>query len=115
MASAFPLPSTPDRDPPPRRRRGAHALVGRLSAGRVLAGLAGKEINTEAVRDGCTFLCGACSCLVKRLNPGTDLLLAADWEGLLQEKEPKEPVPAPTAADVVPIPHPPEFDAAEMV
>jgi hypothetical protein len=71
--------------------------------GRVLAGLAGKEITAEALQDMAGVLCGPCSCLAKRLNPGTDLLLAADWETLLTER-PKEPEPSPPAGELVPIP-----------
>ena len=32
----------------------------------------------------CMFLLGACSCQVKRMNPGWDLLLNVDWDGALQ-------------------------------
>jgi hypothetical protein len=29
------------------------------------------------------YLCGACSCEVKRLNPGADILMSVNWEGLV--------------------------------
>ncbi|HET6883551.1 MAG TPA: hypothetical protein VFI31_25590 [Pirellulales bacterium] len=35
----------------------------------------------EAVLAECSgFLCGACSCQVKEINPGFDLLLAVNWD-----------------------------------
>ena len=52
----------------------------------------------------CGFLLGACSCEVKRMNPGWDLLLRADWdEGLAAAEQARlaaataagEPTPAP--------------------
>jgi hypothetical protein len=58
--------------------------------GRFLDGIAGKEIKAAAVEDAATFLCGACSCVVKRLTPGVDLLLAADWDSILEERPDRE-------------------------
>lgn len=48
--------------------------------GRVLEPLVGKGINRDNVMEHSAYLCGACSCEVKDQNPGTDLLLAANWE-----------------------------------
>ena len=48
--------------------------------GRVLGCLFGEYINSNLIQDCITFLTGACSCEVKDLNPGTDLILAAPWE-----------------------------------
>ena len=48
--------------------------------GRVLEPLVGKGINRENAMEHSAYLCGACSCEVKDQNPGTDLLLAANWE-----------------------------------
>jgi hypothetical protein len=47
--------------------------------GRVLYALVGAGINTDTVRRVGTFIGGDCSCTVKHSNPGTDLLLVADW------------------------------------
>lgn len=55
--------------------------------GRALYALVGKGINADIIREASTFLCGACSCQVKAQNPGTDLLIAADWWGLLEGSE----------------------------
>jgi hypothetical protein len=47
--------------------------------GRVLYALVGPGINNDTIDEACRFLTGACSCVVKEENPGTDLLLAVDW------------------------------------
>ncbi len=48
--------------------------------GRALCALAGKGINEMNVLDVCAFLCGPCSCMVKDMNPGMDLLFSVDWD-----------------------------------
>lgn len=48
--------------------------------GRVLYAVVGRGINEANVADACSFLVGPCSCEVKNQNPGTDLLMAVDWE-----------------------------------
>ncbi|HQP99826.1 MAG TPA: hypothetical protein PLY86_15325 [bacterium] len=48
--------------------------------GRVLYALVGKGITKENITEACQFLVGPCSCQVKALNPGVDLLIAADWD-----------------------------------
>ncbi len=58
------------------------AVFGR---GRALPALVGKGINEELIGEVAGFLVGPCSCQVKAENPGFDLLLAADWETLLQK------------------------------
>jgi hypothetical protein len=50
--------------------------------GRVLYALVGAGITAEHVREAGSFLAGDCSCKVKDDNPGTDLLLTADWGDL---------------------------------
>jgi len=52
--------------------------------GRVLCALVGDEIKKENVEEICYFLVGGCSCQVKEANPGWDLLLSADWDGMLE-------------------------------
>lgn len=51
--------------------------------GRALLPLVGAGISSENIRGSAAFLAGKCSCQVKELNPGFDLLIAADWAGLL--------------------------------
>lgn len=48
--------------------------------GIALYALVGKGINEDTVSEAANFLIGACRCEVKKLNPGTDLLMTADWE-----------------------------------
>lgn len=52
--------------------------------GRAIPLLAHEETIGE-MSELARFLCGACSCQVKDLNPGIDLLLSADWEIALSE------------------------------
>ncbi|MBI5799213.1 MAG: hypothetical protein HZA92_00595 [Verrucomicrobia bacterium] len=54
--------------------------------GRALYALAGKGISHETLDEAATFLIGKCSCQVKELNPGVDLLLAADWDKLMKSQ-----------------------------
>jgi hypothetical protein len=55
--------------------------------GRALCSLFGENLSGEQLHNMALFLCGECSCTVKELNPGVDLLLAADWPLLLREAE----------------------------
>ncbi len=52
--------------------------------GRALYALVGAGIKRETIDQAATFLIGKCSCQVKEQNPGTDLLLAADWDKLVK-------------------------------
>jgi hypothetical protein len=51
--------------------------------GRALLPLIGAGITEGNIMGAAGFLTGACSCEVKALNPGFDLLLPADWDNLL--------------------------------
>lgn len=51
--------------------------------GRVLYALIGKGINTGTIEQACRDLTGPCTCQVKDQNPGTDLLMAVNWEKLV--------------------------------
>ncbi len=48
--------------------------------GRLLGALFGEYISKKNIQGAVSFITGACSCEVKALNPGTDLLIAAPWE-----------------------------------
>ena len=50
--------------------------------GRVVPPAIGEEIEPEAIREAAEFLTGPCSCEVKEMNPGYDLLLSANWSSL---------------------------------
>jgi hypothetical protein len=52
--------------------------------GRALYALVGPGINKETIDDAARFLIGPCSCQVKELNPGVDLLLNTDWDNLVE-------------------------------
>jgi hypothetical protein len=52
--------------------------------GRVLVGLEGDSLTAKEITSSAKFLCGACSCRVKELNPGMDVLLTADWDALVE-------------------------------
>jgi hypothetical protein len=77
-------------DPDFRARTGpmVFAILGR---GRALPPLSGAQISAEVLREVAEFIAGPCSCEVKAMNPGFDLLLAADWEALLEGRVVKEP------------------------
>jgi len=60
------------------------AVFGR---GRILCAFSGQSIKAENLEDAAAFLAGPCSCQVKELNPGIDLLMAVDWESILEDRE----------------------------
>lgn len=47
--------------------------------GRAMPALVGKGIDAQNVREYCAFVTGMCSCQVKSLCPGVDLLLRGRW------------------------------------
>jgi hypothetical protein len=65
--------------------------------------LVGKGITKDNIAEASVFLTGACSCEVKRLNPGVDLLMTADWEAELEGRV----APAPEVPLVGLLPEPP--------
>ena len=85
--------------------------------GRALCALHGRDLEKPSeLQRSLEYLCRACSCQVKELNPGLDLLLATDWEAPAEPEdtsarpgnpdppgeaparpEPDEPTSAPTA------------------
>ena len=60
------------------------AVFGR---GRALGAWPAEGFGEEQIDEVCGFLLGACSCEVKRMNPGWDLLLRADWDAELAAAE----------------------------
>jgi len=63
--------------------------------GRALYALVGAGITEENIEEACDFLVGACTCQVKDENPGTDILMSVDWDGLIDTELVAELVPAP--------------------
>ena len=55
--------------------------------GRALGAWPVEGFGDEQIDEVCGFLLGACSCEVKRMNPGWDLLLRADWDAELATAE----------------------------
>ncbi len=53
--------------------------------GRALYALIGAGISKETISEACHTLTGPCTCQVKDQNPGTDLLMAIDWEKGIEE------------------------------
>ncbi|HYF00435.1 MAG TPA: hypothetical protein VEJ18_16065, partial [Planctomycetota bacterium] len=60
------------------------AVVPVFGRARALHVLTAEEIRSADLTELAEYICGACSCEVKELNPGVDLLVAADWEVLLE-------------------------------
>lgn len=48
--------------------------------GRVLFALIGEGITVDNIRETIYFLTGPCGCEIKMMNPGVDLLMAANWD-----------------------------------
>jgi hypothetical protein len=80
------------------------AVFGR---GRAIEPLVGAGINEQNIMDMSFYLCGPCSCQIKSMNPGKDLLVACDWEGALSGEtliEEKELPPLSGTADLTDTP-----------
>lgn len=72
--------------------------------GRALYALVGKGITEDYVAEACSFLVGPCSCQVKGLNPGVDLLMAVDWDaGLDDTVVETRPLPPLTSLSAPPL------------
>ena len=72
--------------------------------GRALGCLFGKYITAEKIRSATAFLSGACSCEVKNLNPGMDLLVAAPWDMVVMNSFVDAADPMPELTGVMPDP-----------
>ena len=69
--------------------------------GRVLGCLFGKYISQDKIEGIIAYLAGSCSCEVKALNPGTDLLVAAPWDEVVINSY-VEDTPLPELTGVMP-------------
>ncbi len=80
--------------------------------GRALASLKPTEVDADSLEELSRFLCGACSCQAKELNPGFDLLLSIHWDEQLfdpdatpiQEPDQQTEAAATREPEFVPIP-----------
>ncbi|MGL4549940.1 MAG: hypothetical protein ACRC33_02030 [Gemmataceae bacterium] len=84
------------------RRAEGPVLFPVVGRGRMLFGLHGKGLTPGEVAQAAAFACGACSCQVKELNPGIDLLLRADWQRMLDVTDAEETSPAAVAPPIPP-------------
>jgi len=75
--------------------------------GRMLAALSQKELGPKLIAQACAFVCGACSCEVKDLSPGRDLLLAANWNSIFASPAAPEPRRTKLPKPVISQPTPP--------
>ena len=76
--------------------------------GRILGCLFGEYITKKNIDEATTFLSGACSCEVKNLNPGVDLLMAAPWDYVVMNSFVQDE-PLPELTGVLP-----DFDDAKV-
>jgi hypothetical protein len=74
--------------------------------GRALWAMTAKGLTPTNIEEAGTFLIGACSCEAKELNPGVDLLFAADWEAGLAAAPAHTPLPTPLLKPRPPDPAP---------
>lgn len=53
--------------------------------GRMIEPLSADAFSAESVIAACQYMVGQCSCTLKTLNPGVDLVLDADWQSHMDE------------------------------
>jgi hypothetical protein len=82
--------------------------------GRVLGCLFGEYITEKNIQDASAFLSGSCSCEVKALNPGVDLLIAAPWDQVVMDSF-VEDTPLPELTGVMPDAPAPVEESAGVV
>lgn len=64
---------------------GSPLIIVLYGRGRALAPYPGDDADaSEITASACQLMTGACSCEIKEMNPGIDLLMAVDWEADLQ-------------------------------
>lgn len=91
----------PNTEIPGSKKAWLAAVFGR---GRVIGAWPAEGFGDEQIEEICLFLAGACSCQVKRQNPGWDLLLKVDWDeklhaiGFPPEKAAPPNAPASTSS-----------------
>ncbi len=71
--------------------------------GRLLGCLFGEYISNKNIRETVAFITGRCSCEIKALNPGVDLLMAACWDRAATGSYPAETL-LPPLTGVMPEP-----------
>ena len=79
-------------------------LVPVFGRGRMLDAIPTESVNAESILRACRYMVSECSCTVKALNPGTDLLLNVDWQGKLGENILMVDVGVPTKPLMIDVP-----------
>ncbi|MEM1295639.1 MAG: hypothetical protein AAGH89_09765, partial [Verrucomicrobiota bacterium] len=74
--------------------------------GRVLGAWPASLMDEEGIDEACFYLTGACSCQVKKQNPGWDLPIQIDWQARLWELGFDEPETAPVSTSLTPTTEP---------
>lgn len=77
LASLLQVDETLTKNPGP-------LIIPVFGRGRALTVLQGESIAAKTIEEIGWFLVGPCSCRVKMQNPGWDLLLAVDWDEIIQ-------------------------------
>ena len=54
--------------------------------GRMIEPLPPEQFETSSVVAACKYMVGECSCVIKALNPGVDLILNTDWRATLGQE-----------------------------
>ncbi len=72
--------------------------------GRMIEPLGAEQFSEHAVVQACGNIVAQCSCTVKSLNPGVDLLLDANWREFIDDSVLIVDRPLPTTPDFVTIP-----------
>ena len=52
--------------------------------GRTLDGISEEMLSEELMASAGSYICGACSCEVKRENPGIDVVMSVEWDDALE-------------------------------
>lgn len=73
-------------------KAGQPLVVPVFGRGRALEVIPADQLKESLIEDLTVFLCGACSCQVKEMNPGFDLLMLTDWKTALFGEDGNEPV-----------------------
>jgi hypothetical protein len=88
---------------PAKSELGEPLVAAVFGRGRVVEVFRAADVDEQLIGDVSRFLCGACSCQVKQLNPGFDLLISTPWdEQLFGDSEPPAVEPHPAVAETDP-------------
>jgi hypothetical protein len=83
-----------------------------FARGRALYALVDGGIAPDLVEEACMYIAGRCTCEVKDLNPGIDLLISADWDAVVGESM-MAPIEPPSVAGLTAIVEEPMPDAED--